>query len=83
MIGVYDRRRVKIIDESIDTCVNDTILDNSSKNLADDNDVDISLIKHTDAIKKTMTNAKMEFDNYIIKDLGPSNKDSDKNKSLN
>ena len=29
-----------------------------------------------------MTNAKMEFDNYIIKDLGSSNKDSDKNNSL-
>ena len=29
-----------------------------------------------------MTNAKIEFDNYIIKDLGSSNKDSDKNKSL-
>ena len=29
-----------------------------------------------------MTNAKIEFDNYIIKDLGFSNKDSDKNKSL-
>ena len=29
-----------------------------------------------------MTNTKMEFDNYIIKDFGSSNKDSDKYKSL-
>ena len=58
--------KFKIIDESIDTHVNDTVLDNSSTILANDNDVDISLIKHTDAIKKTMTNAKMEFDNYSM-----------------
>ena len=44
--------KIKIINESIDTRVNDTILDNSSKNLANDNDVDISQIKHTDAIKR-------------------------------
>ena len=74
--------KFRIIDDSIDTRKNDTIFDNSSKILANDNDVDILLIKHTDAIKKTMTDAKMEFDNCIIKDLGFSNKDSDKNKSL-
>ena len=50
--------------------------------LANNNDVDILLIKHTDAIKKTMTEAKMDFDNYNIKNLEISNKDTDKNKSL-
>ena len=71
--------KFKIIDNYIGTHVNDTILGNSSKILANDNDVDILLNKHTDAIKKTMIDAKMEFDNCIIKNLELSNKDSDKN----
>ena len=74
--------KFKIIDESIEARVDDTILDNSSKILANNNDVDISLIKHTETIKKTMTDAKVEFDNYIIKNLDISNKDNDKNKSI-